>query len=86
VTVILDGQPVGAAAGDSVATVLLLAGVEPYRLTAVGGRPRAPYCMIGNCFDCLVEVDGLPNRQGCLVPVRDGMRIRRQQGKPEAMS
>jgi predicted molibdopterin-dependent oxidoreductase YjgC len=41
--------------------------------------------MIGNCFDCLVEIDGVPNRQGCLVQVRDGMRLRRQQGKPEAM-
>ena len=86
VTVVLDGRPVRAAAGDSAATVLLLAGGEPYRLTAVGGLARAPYCMIGNCFDCLVEVDGVPNRQGCLVPVRDGMRLRRQRGKPELPS
>jgi len=35
---------------------------------------------MGVCFDCLVEVDGVANRQGCLIPVRDGMRIRRQTG------
>ena len=85
VTVFLDSRPVRAAVGDSAATVLLLVGDEPYRLTAVGGLARAPYCMIGHCFDCLVEVDGVPNRQGCLVPVREGMRLRRQRGKPEAL-
>ena len=83
VTVHLDGEAVTAAAGDSVAAVVLLAGAEPYRLSAVGGVARAPLCLIGNCFDCLVEIDGVPNRQGCLVPVADGMRIRRQRGKPE---
>lgn len=82
VTVLLDGQPVRAAVGDCVATVLLLADAADYRLTAVGGVARAPYCMIGNCFDCLVEIDGVPNRQGCLVPVAEGMRLRRQRGRP----
>lgn len=82
VTVALDDQPVSAAVGDSVATVLLLADGAAYRRSAVGGLARAPYCMIGNCFDCLVEIDGVPNRQGCLVPVRDGMRVRRQRGRP----
>jgi NADH dehydrogenase/NADH:ubiquinone oxidoreductase subunit G len=36
--------------------------------------------MIGNCFDCLVEIDGETNLQACLVNVRDGMRIRSQSG------
>jgi predicted molibdopterin-dependent oxidoreductase YjgC len=38
--------------------------------------------MMGVCFECLVEIDGQTNQQGCLVRVRDGMRIRRQ--VPEA--
>ena len=42
----------------------------------VSGAPRAPYCMMGVCFDCLVTIDGVGNRQGCLVPVREGMRDR----------
>ncbi len=78
---LLDETPVVAAAGDSVAAVLLAAG-GGYRRHGVDGAARAPFCMIGNCFDCLVEVDGMPNRQGCLVPVADGMRIRRMTGKP----
>jgi NADH dehydrogenase/NADH:ubiquinone oxidoreductase subunit G len=38
---------------------------------------------MGVCFDCLVTVDGSPNRQGCMTPVRDGMRIETQRGKRE---
>jgi hypothetical protein len=36
--------------------------------------------MMGICFDCLAEIDGVPNRQSCMVTVRPGMRIRRQRG------
>ena len=44
---------------------------------------RAPYCMIGVCFDCLMKIDGEPNRQACLVTVKEGMKIERQVGVPE---
>jgi hypothetical protein len=36
--------------------------------------------MMGVCFDCLAEIDDVPNRQSCMIEVRDGMRIRRQIG------
>jgi hypothetical protein len=36
--------------------------------------------MMGACFDCLTTVDGRPNVQTCMTPVRDGLRIRRQEG------
>jgi predicted molibdopterin-dependent oxidoreductase YjgC len=36
---------------------------------------------MGVCFECLVEIDGVPNQQGCLAQVREGMRIERQLGK-----
>jgi len=60
------------------AAVLLHGGIS--RTTPVSGSPRAPYCMMGVCFDCLMEIDGVPNRQACLVPVSAGMRINRQLG------
>jgi predicted molibdopterin-dependent oxidoreductase YjgC len=46
----------------------------------VSGEPRAPYCMMGVCFECLVEVDGVPNVQACMTSVREGMTVRRQHG------
>jgi len=80
VTLRFDDRPITAPAGVSIAAALLLNGVAPFRTTPVTSAPRAPYCMMGVCFDCLVEVDGMPNRQACLTPVREGMVVRRQQG------
>lgn len=80
----LDGKPMTARAGDSVAAALLANGVEHCRTTPVTGAPRAPYCMMGVCFDCLVTIDGVGNKQGCLVPVRAGMTVQTQIGKREA--
>ncbi len=81
VTIRVDGQAVTAAAGDTVAAALLAVGVGSFRKAPVGGGARAPYCMMGVCFDCLVTVDGVGNRQACLMPVRDGMEITTGHGK-----
>jgi len=75
-----EEQEITATEGDSVAAALLAAGITHTRDTPVGASPRTPFCLMGTCFDCLVEIDGTPNRQACLTPVRDGMRIRRQRG------
>jgi predicted molibdopterin-dependent oxidoreductase YjgC len=83
VSLTIDGKPVDARAGDTVAAALLAAGFDHCRTTPVGGAPRAPYCMMGVCFECLVTIDGVGNRQGCLVPVREGMRVEPQRGKRE---
>lgn len=82
-TVEVDGKPCAARPGDTVASVLLLSSGGPMRRSVVSGAPRAAYCMMGVCFECLVEVDGVPSQQGCLVQVKPGMRIKRQNGRPE---
>lgn len=66
--------------GRSVAAALLAAGVSRFRATPVSGAPRAPFCMMGACFECLVEIDGVPSRQACMVEVKAGMRIHSQEG------
>lgn len=76
----LNDEPVRARRGETVAACLLRANVSRFRTTPVLGAPRLPYCMIGHCFDCLVEIDGAGNRQACLTLVEDGMRIREQIG------
>jgi len=81
-----EGEVVSAFAGETIAAALLAQGVVAHRDTVVSGRPRAPYCMIGVCFDCLVEIDGVANRQACRVRVRDGMRVRRQAGAPDPLA
>ena len=34
--------------------------------------------MMGVCFECLVEIDDIANRQACMTRVRDGMVVRGQ--------
>ena len=80
VTVTINGTAFQAPQGCTAAAAVLLAGEISARTTPVTGEPRAPYCMMGVCFECLMEIDGVPNQQACLVTVADGMRINRQLG------
>jgi hypothetical protein len=81
-TVLVNGVETQAWEGETVASVLLRV-PEAWRETPVSGMQRAPYCQMGVCFDCLAMVDGVGSTQGCLVPVRQGMRIERQSGARE---
>src|ERR671921_314838 len=83
VSLSIDGRRVTARPDDTVAAALFAAGLAQCRTTPVSGAPRAPYCMMGVCFDCLVTIDGVGNRQACLVRVREGMCIDVQRGKRE---
>ena len=79
VTITLDGRPVTAYEGETVAAVLFAEGSPQTRVT-VGGEPRGVFCGMGTCFDCLVVVDDLPNTRACMTWVREGMRVSRQDG------
>jgi len=78
-TLYFEGSAIPAREGDSVASALLAAGIRSTRTTPVSGAQRGPFCMMGACFDCLAVVDGRDNTQTCMTPVRDGMRVARQQ-------
>jgi len=79
--VILNGSAVRVPRGCTAAAAMLLHTDGATRTSPVSGAERAPFCMMGVCFECLLEIDGEPNQQGCLVTVREGMRIDRQLGK-----
>jgi D-hydroxyproline dehydrogenase subunit gamma len=85
-TVYIDGVPVTAEANETIAAVLLRQTPLWSRTTPVSQTRRAPYCMMGVCFDCLATVDGISSIQTCLVTVRKGMRIDRQHGRPSVAS
>ncbi|WP_259400250.1 (2Fe-2S)-binding protein [Roseovarius sp. SCSIO 43702] len=76
VRVWFDGTPLDLPEGANLAGALLVAGVSRFRDTPVSGAPRGPFCMMGACFDCLVEIDGV-TRQACMTEVRDGLHISR---------
>ncbi|WP_110650470.1 (2Fe-2S)-binding protein [Salinicola peritrichatus] len=78
VTVWLDGEPTRVGATLSVAAaVLQRRGWENFRRHH-DATMRAPLCMMGVCHECLITIDGMPNRQGCLERVKEGMRIETQ--------
>ena len=80
VHIAFEGERLVARPGDTVAAALLAGNHWQFRTTPVSDAPRGPFCMMGVCFECLVEIDGVANRQACMTEVRDGMTIRRQQG------
>jgi predicted molibdopterin-dependent oxidoreductase YjgC len=86
VVVNINGKAVQCREGDSVAAALLAAGLSECRDTAVKDVPRGPFCLMGICYDCLVMIDDQPNQQGCMIPVRSGMKIERQQGAREVQA
>ncbi|MCD6187343.1 MAG: (2Fe-2S)-binding protein [Desulfuromusa sp.] len=79
-TIDFEGNTLEVCAGETVAAAILAAGAEYTRTTAISGAHRAPYCQMGICFECLMEIDGVPNRQACMVEVREGMKVNRQYG------
>lgn len=82
VTVLVDGEPQLAHAGETVLALLLRLGAMPLRVTPRSSSPRGPFCAMGVCFECLVEIEGRGLRPSCLLPVEDGMRIRRRLVQP----
>jgi len=78
-----DGEAITAFDGDNLAAALLRAGKVQFR-NAEKNDPRGPYCMMGVCFECLVEINGRPNQQACQITVQDGMMIQRQNGPDNA--
>jgi predicted molibdopterin-dependent oxidoreductase YjgC len=80
VTIVVDGAPLEARAGESVAAALLAGGRLATRTTPATGAARGPWCLMGACFDCLAVIDGEPSRQACLVVVREGMTVETQRG------
>ena len=74
VIIYLDDIAIEAFAGETVAGTLLRHDIRNFSQHPVEDRQSAPYCMMGICHECALEIDGQKNRQACLTPVRDGLR------------
>ena len=80
VTITIEDRQINVPANDSVAAAMLAAGFVTARTTPVSGAQRGPYCMMGTCFECLVEIDGVANQQACQTRVQEGMNVTVQKG------
>lgn len=75
----VDGRQVEADEGATLAIALLEAGCIPTRHHH-HGEARAPFCLMGTCFECLVHVNGVQNVQACQLKVTSGMVVIRPAG------
>jgi predicted molibdopterin-dependent oxidoreductase YjgC len=73
--VMVDGEPVEAYAGESVAAVLMAAGHIMYQQAAPEHPPKCLFCGMGVCFNCLVTINGVPNTRACITTITEGMVI-----------
>lgn len=78
-----EGKPVEAFERDTIAAALVANGIKILGWSQKLHRPRGFFCAIGKCSSCLMRVDGVPNVRTCTTPVKDGMVVERQEGKPK---
>ena len=78
-TLLLDDRPIEFQAFDTIASCVMRAGVLALR-TSMRGEPRGVFCGIGVCNECLVTVDGQPNRRACQVEATPGLVVLTSRG------
>jgi sarcosine oxidase subunit alpha len=87
---IFDGTAIEAYPGETVAAALIASGIHDFRRDMCA-EPRGPYCNMGTCFECVLEVrdpdavgevqngdaaDRWHTVRGCLMRVRAGLEVR----------
>lgn len=61
--------------GDTIATALLASGHLVFGSNPSSGEDRGPFCLMGSCFECMVEVDGV-SVQACQAILSEGLDVR----------
>ena len=80
ITVTINGNATQVTPGITVAAAALSNGLRFTRDTPISNTKRAPFCMMGVCFECLMVIDGQANQRACATYVAEGMTIEAQHG------
>jgi len=75
IPIVLDGQPVDAHEGESIASAMWRSGVRTCRITRKTAQPRGYYCGMGVCFECVVHVEGEGDVRSCSAKVTENMDV-----------
>lgn len=75
ITLLVNGKPLQAYGGQTIAAALLAAGQRTLRHTRGAGQPRGLYCAMGVCYDCVVTVNGETGVRACMRRVEEGMQV-----------
>ena len=79
VTFFFEEREIEGYEGLPIAAALHAAGIRVLSISERYNRPRGFFCAVGKCSSCLMEVDGRPNVMVCMEPLRQGMRVRKQE-------
>jgi sarcosine oxidase, subunit alpha len=77
-----QGKPVEAKSGDTIAAALYRSGQRIFARSFKYHRPRGLLCVAGNCPNCMMNVEGVPNVRTCITPVREGVSVKSQNAFP----
>ena len=72
----LDGQPLKAFKGETIAAALMASGHMVAR--TIDSQPLGVYCNIGVCHSCLMTVNGVKSVRTCSAQVAEGCKVETQ--------
>lgn len=75
---IFQGKPYQGVEGDTIATALHAEGIRILSRSLKYHRPRGLYSLDGECSNCFVKVDGIPNVPAEITAAKDGMVVQPQ--------
>lgn len=74
IVISVDGRELACNTGQTVASALLMQGIYRFRFSPNGQTPRGPFCMMGSCQECAIQIDGAI-RRACQTEVENGMTV-----------
>jgi NADPH-dependent 2,4-dienoyl-CoA reductase/sulfur reductase-like enzyme/Fe-S-cluster-containing hydrogenase component 2/bacterioferritin-associated ferredoxin len=77
-----NGRKLLARKEEVISSALFAYGIKVFGHHPRDGSPQGIFCANGQCAQCLVMADGVPVK-GCMVQVREGMRVTACDGTPE---
>ncbi len=77
-----DGKKMTGYEGEAVSSALFANGIRRFSLHRNGKAPQGIFCANGQCSQCTVIIDGLPQKS-CITPLKAGMKIETLNGVPK---
>ena len=76
ITLSVNGKNLGVPQGATVAVAVAMA--NSFSRRSISGEPRTVLCGMGICFECRVEIDGVPHQRSCQILCSPSMRVNTQ--------
>jgi D-hydroxyproline dehydrogenase subunit gamma len=72
----VNGTEIFAFKGETLLAALIAAGYTNTKTSPLKHEPRGALCGMGVCFECMVNVNGVPNIRSCMTEVENNMDVK----------